>query len=399
MVNFKDIPSYRRFANQKDQALEKILTRSRIASTHATDVAFSRIIDLIRSRYSGLVGIAGVPDKMKLDRLDHDIEHVFNTLTVDLTTILNAQRRKAYLLSYLAEHYAIAKITKNEKPTKQTTKKDVMLIDNEKLVGDKDPLHYFDARLSQLRREIISSVQKSIVLDDDTDKAVWKVYSLFPKKVGYGNKRALKKIQESAQNNKRVLAQIFGDDEGSDAGLGVGFSAGPRGGFSTDEGVIDDVTWNQVLSDMTDETQPIDRSPENVFDIRNPYTDVPAESIDSKNAIYGWEVEQEMTHEFVEQVRSGQIEAAKDNGIDDFMWLAILDQKTCDNCCSWRDGLSSTQIQQKLSDQPELADYCDAIVPPAHFNCRCTMAPMDKNLDMPDTDQALEDFDSWLNNQ
>jgi hypothetical protein len=76
------------------------------------------------------------------------------------------------------------------------------------------------------------------------------------------------------------------------------------------------------------------------------------------------------------------------------MWIAIIDDKT-DDCCLKRDGLTSTQIEEKLRGEWE-KDECQAKVTPAHFNCRCRMAPVSDDL----PDQAPADFggfDEWLN--
>jgi hypothetical protein len=109
---------------------------------------------------------------------------------------------------------------------------------------------------------------------------------------------------------------------------------------------------------------------------------------------YTWEVEQELTEDFVQSVRSGEQEAAKAQGINDFMWIAILDKAT-DECCALRDGHSSSEIEDML-DQGKLdSEDCDAIVAPGHFNCRCQSAPMTD--DLPERVEIdYGSFDDWL---
>ncbi len=109
---------------------------------------------------------------------------------------------------------------------------------------------------------------------------------------------------------------------------------------------------------------------------------------------YTWEVEQEITEDFVKSVRDGTIDSAKEAGIEDFMWIAVLDSHT-DECCKVRDGLSSSEIEKKIADGTIDGEECDAIVAPAHFNCRCDVAPMTN--DLPETEASgLPDFNEWL---
>jgi len=150
------------------------------------------------------------------------------------------------------------------------------------------------------------------------------------------------------------------------------------------QGFMDEELWNQLLEEYLTDYVPQYREPKMIFDV---------EVGGDTEEWYGWEIEQYVTHDFVDRVRKGQDEAAKQNGITDFMWIAVIDDKT-DECCAWRDGLTSAQIEAKLPQHKD--DDCDAIVPPAHFNCRCTVAPMlDTMTDEPTVN--VTEFEEWLN--
>ena len=92
------------------------------------------------------------------------------------------------------------------------------------------------------------------------------------------------------------------------------------------------------------------------------------------------------------------MDAAQENGITDFVWIAVVDDKT-DLCCLWRDGLLTSEIQAKLSEHADDDAGCDlggdGLVPPLHFNCRCSIAPAtDAVPKKPDVD--YQSFDQWL---
>jgi hypothetical protein len=139
-----------------------------------------------------------------------------------------------------------------------------------------------------------------------------------------------------------------------------------------------------MVADYTDEYIPETRAPEFVYDVK--------QDSGEYEEWYGWEIEQEITNDFVTSVREGQETAAKENGVTDFVWIALLDSVT-DDCCRWRHAKTSQEIIDELKDK-HADDECKAVVPPAHFNCRCDLAPM---VDMPDEPPPdFGEFDKWL---
>ena len=159
---------------------------------------------------------------------------------------------------------------------------------------------------------------------------------------------------------------------------------------------LDSETWDGIVNDYAADYGQVNRSPEGITDAVNPFNDEPITDSLQTRYYYEWEIERDATHDFVKLVRDGQVDAAKENGITDFIWIAILDDRTCEKCCEWRNGLSSSMIEKRLKEDAELEDACDAIVPPAHFNCRCTVAPMTDDLEVYDISQTEKEFDQWL---
>lgn len=73
------------------------------------------------------------------------------------------------------------------------------------------------------------------------------------------------------------------------------------------------------------------------------------------------------------------MDAAKEMGIKDFVWIAILDDRT-DECCWERSGKLTSEIEEMLASGKLDRDLCEAITPPAHPNCRCSLGPV-SNID------------------
>ena len=109
---------------------------------------------------------------------------------------------------------------------------------------------------------------------------------------------------------------------------------------------------------------------------------------------YSWEVEQDLVYDFVKSVRKGEIDAAKENGYNEFVWIAIVDKRT-DVCCLWRDGLTTKEIEKQLKGRSKKERCNDAVTPPAHPNCRCRLAPVTDALPSKPI-KDLGDFETWL---
>lgn len=370
---------YRKWSNQRDEAAERLLDNTKRKTTEITDWAFVRAIEMLKARYSNL-HTNGIPSENQITHFAHDLGNVFNHASHNIYLETIKLRKLAWMLSHVAEAVAVASVYKT-KPVVKASKQEV-----EKL-EDLDPklLARILHRFTTLRNRIMQAIGYSLIHEEDVEKAVGRVYKLLPPRERLTSIRKLKRLTKVREAD---VPRDF-EDRGSDA---MTFST--TGEFY--DWHFDPTTWQKIYDEYDKEYLYNDRSPAAVFDIKNPWNDEPIrEDIPSNEAFYGWEVEQEVTHDFVTAVRNGEITAAKQNGVDDFLWIAILDKKTCEVCCEWRDGLTTKEIEAKLADSSELKEACDAIAPPAHFNCRCRVAPFSESLEPfePDTDVEL---DAWM---
>lgn len=383
MLKLNDQRGYRKFVNGRDEALETLLRNSRLRSSELTSEAFTKILEIIHVRYDHIMK-AG--DRRQLESLEQMISMVFENLAFSLWLEMVDLRKKAYMLAYAGEAQAIGQITAKTPKVSLSNNRLTDLM-HKNLSKGIQPLKSFQLKFNQLRRQIISSLEYSFAFGDTVDKAMGRVYLKLPKRTGLPKKKVLKTVKVT-EAQKPSFSQ-FSKGETDSVELGLGKS--PFSGFEWDQ-----ETWDRMIKDLASDHVFTDRSPEKFLDITNPFSDLPVrDQIPEEDKIYHWEIEQDSVQDFVEQVRSGQIDAAKKNGIDDFVWIAILDDRT-DDCCEWRSGLLTSEIEARLkTDKSD--DDCQAIVPPAHFNCRCTLAPASQDLEAVDNTDTEREFDEWLN--
>ena len=150
---------------------------------------------------------------------------------------------------------------------------------------------------------------------------------------------------------------------------------------------LTDADWDKLETQYLKKTIPISRDPDSFF--------FGGKGRRKEDRVYSWELENDLVYDFVQQVREGQIDAAKQAGITDFVWISVIDNRT-DDCCEWRDQLTTSEIEAQLRTKHK-EDECQVVTPPAHPNCRCTLAPAGDELpDMPASNRT--EFESWLNN-
>jgi hypothetical protein len=294
--------------------------------------------------------------------IDWDIATEFNVTARHMALVTHDLNAAAYALANVGEAEAIGRALK------QPAKYEVPRGEAE-LLGQKDAQgESVEGRialaLARIRRAIMDAVELARVKQDPLDETLERV------------KAAIPKPRRVLRPKKRLSKVTEADREPGDP-------------FSF--GFIDDTLWKKIVDAYTDAYVPKWRGPESVFDITT-------EGLTEE--WYGWEVEQYLANEFISKVRSGQDAAAKANGVEDMQWIAVIDDKT-DECCSVRDGLTSTEIEERMQSGKIDKHECDAIVPPAHFNCRCTMAPvLDTQLAGEEFEAPAsnaQEFDEWLN--
>lgn len=363
-------PAYRKWVKARDSALEDLLNRAQAQTGDVLRMLLGRVLEVSKAYYydmqNGGLGAHLYEDHMK---------RIFSEATFTLVNIMMNLRATSFTLAKSSEAEIIAQLVKS--PAHPiTTKLDRSHIQK---IKDKETLaggSVFDRTkmyCDRLRRKIESQAHMAAMNSPDLETFLQTVVYAFPKR------RIVKRPKRAL---KPALMEAEGDEK-------------PKVDYSIN--FIDDQEWNQMLRDYGDEYIPEWRQPEYVVDI--PISDPEiAKNADPNDIRYAWEFERDMTNDFVSAVRDGQIEAATDNGITDFVWIAVIDSVT-DECCAWRDSLLVSEIEEQLGDHESEDDECDTegdgLTPPLHFNCRCTLAPALDNIpDQPD--DGSKEFADWL---
>jgi len=345
---------YRDFKRQNDTALEKIV--------HVHLSAVDQIIGKMKKKILAFITQQHVEAAFRAHATG-PIKQELMLAAIQTATIVRRQRAEAYLLAHAGQAEAMAR-AKNE-PT--TSHPKVKAHKDKEMFGGGDVYDRMKLNFGRLGRKIQDALELSHVVGESPIK---RVTNAFPKTRDIKATPALRRRKTKESDVPGVAPMQWV----------------PK--LST--GITDEDAWNDILIDYNSSTLPDDiyaRGPED----KTLFYDVEA---DAQAERYTWEVEQEITEDFVRSVRSGEQDAANENGITDFMWIAVVDNKT-DECCYDRDGLSSSEIEDAMASGKIDEDECDAIVAPGHFNCRCQSVPMDS--DIPETQPVdFSDYDQWL---
>jgi hypothetical protein len=370
---------YRKFRQATERALEEIHRNAQI-----------EINDIARNAFTQLVAQA----VLTLKRLPYGV--AMNKATQDTLTQTNAHmdallvplanemagaikrlKRRAFILSYVASAEAAGRLTGKETQFSIAPGEiDEAISKN----SDGVPLiNRTMLALSRVKRKILDALEFSIVQELPEDEAIEKIMGALPKtRTVVRPKKAIQKLTEAD----------FPFDEDSESEFTTAAIGTAEMPVALSSGFVSDQDWNDIVDAYKQAYVPKYRGPESVITDLEPKPD--------GSEWYGWEIEKETTHEFVKDVRDAAKRGESENGITDFVFVAIVDDKT-DECCLWRDGLLTSEIEERLSDHEDDDEGCgDGIVPPIHFNCRCTLAPaVDDIPDVPDN--KLAEFEEWLN--
>lgn len=347
---------YVSFVKDRNRALEEILQKTLIRLS-------SNLDRLLSSSQEIAVYVQGhVYGSHVKESIHNRLEATFSLAALSAIEIIHNFRQMTYLLTYAGEAEALGRATG------QTTS---VALGNDELnyvnMIDAPSGGRMNGRIklaySRLQRRVQDTIERGILIEWDRDEMEDAIISVFPKKRRY--KRPLPAAKAPSLREAKLPTQ-----KDFDKRVVTGF--------------IDQGIWDKIVQEYLAEYIPGGRGPEDVIQIDFGKTTY---------EIYEWELEKELTEDFVSLVRKGQVDAANKNGINEFQWVAIIDDKT-DECCRIRDGLTTSEIEEKLSGQWKNHD-CKAKVPPAHFNCRCDLAPMTEG--MPEEEpKELGDFDTWL---
>lgn len=356
--------SYRTFIAQRDKALEQIYLGANEEINDLLRKALMRAINIVAFRYSQIPpdGMLTLQGKQVLALMDSNIAQEFILSARHIAGVIEQMNRNVYALALVGEAEAIGRALKTFAKY-EVREKDLEKVSTQDMQGESIEGHVSLA-FSRIRRKIMDSIELSRVKEESPQEAIERVKSVMPK-------------ARSVKRPKRKLIKL----EEADKQVGEEYSYG----------IIEPEEWEAILSAYSKQYVPLFRGPNSVFDVT---TDGLLEEW------YGWEIEQYVGNEFVASVRSGQDKAAKQNGVTDMVWIAVVDDKT-DECCLWRDGLTSAEIEKELKSGKHKSDECDSIIPPAHFNCRCSMSPLldvqmdGEEFERPATNQM--EFSQWLN--
>jgi len=354
-------PRYRAFITQRDYALEALHLKCQQRITDTLAGALQRTLETISFWYGhGQGSIYALRD------IENKVDQPFKDAMPVIIKAIEDMRRRVYLLAHAGEAEAIGRAI--GKPQKVSLHGHGLYLKSKGPSPAGGELHHRVALyLDRIKTKIIDALKVAAINDDTLPDAIDKVRRSFPRVKYYKRPKKILKLVREADMKL-----------GKDITMTVGF--------------IDDNEWNDMIDDY---------SKDYVFTNRGPDGQIP-EAKSDQDIIgfndtypqYEWEVEKDVTQDFVQQVRDGQIDAANENGITDFVWIAILDERT-DFCCEWRNGLTTKEISDALENE-HADDECDAITPSAHFGCRCSIAPITD--DMPETTPPnIGEFEDWLN--
>jgi SPP1 gp7 family putative phage head morphogenesis protein len=368
-------PRYKSFIEDRDKALERLHTKAQLEMSDVLRGTFQKVMHSVSHFYRSYTdqGFQTYHSQGLIKQVDHGISSEFLSSSLKLFEIVVRLRRHAFMLSFAGEAEAMARAT-DGKMTAYLSRQDFDSKVEEPSPGGGHMLEKIQLYMDRVKRRILDAVQMSAVLDEWPQEALLRVQRSLPK---------TKRLIQPPRILKKPVLEAVRNREADDGGLGVTLGITKK----KSEFLIDPQEWDEMRDEYLKDFVPSWRGPESVIGVFKDEDDL-------KKEWYAWELEQEITQDFVQQVRDGQVQAAKDNGVKDFIWIAIIDDKT-DECCSWRDGLTSEQIEAELKTKRK-DDECQAIVPPAHFNCRCTLAPILEG--MPETPPSnIGEFEEWLN--
>jgi len=342
--------TYRAFVQKRDQVLEKLLRNTQKEITDYTNIAFSDIQNqCIRI---AMANNGAENARFAVQSFEREVDRVLSDLAKRISYARERLMRLTHIFTVVSEAEAIARVKMGGKYNANIQRKKV---DLSRIVYS----------LNKLKYKLLRSFEFGMISEEDPNEVQSRIISDFPKIQAYKRPpKVLKKVKEADAQPKKPKV---------DASIG----------FVTDQ------EWDEIVTAYKSDYIPRFRGPKSVYDIKSGK----GEDLEEW---YGWEIEKELNQDFIQQVRDGQIDAANQNGFTDMVWIAIIDDRT-DECCLWRNGLTTKEIESRLEEMGGVDDEgCDAVVPAAHFNCRCTLAPYSEDIEtIPHPD--FKDFDAWLN--
>jgi len=348
---------YLKFIHQRDKYLEEYLRKTHLKQADSIRACFEDVISFINHLYPEAIRNQFTSQgKAALDHLYFRIDQRMEYLTMQLANAMDKLGQRTYILTYASEYDAISKV---KNITGQIKTPDY-LSQYERFFSSYSPTIF------TLTGKIKQKIQTSYVIDRPLDELNSQIQDLLPKTAKI--KRELIKLQEAGKR----LDQIKVKDESP---ITYDF--------------IPDEIWYDLINEYKSEY---------ISPYRNK-TDANGEfyKVDDK---YVWQVEQKTTEDFLKEVKKGSKQAAKDRGISDFIWIAVLDDRTRDLHRMFH-GKTSTEIKDEFESEYKYdkegglnPNYGE--VAPAGFNCRCRSVPFFKELEEDRENLITDDFATWM---
>lgn len=359
MQTLFESPKYKSFVQDRDKALEQIHLN--------TQLDLSRMVFDFLERIEGFVAkqiVQHNPNVHTLNllsnQLDVFIQHQIGNMFASFLKRIESMRQNVFLLTYASEAEAIGRATQKQLTSSpQMFQFKITQAKSAQTIHDQDLTKRVWLAFYKLKSRIIQAFNLALVQELTPQETLDKVKGAFPKLQTYQRPpRELKPIREAGFDPNDPDQKQF---------LDLSF--------------VSDTDWNLAVQAYKDTELSPTRFDQSLA-TSGPF------------AQYNWELEQDVTDDFVKQVRDGQVQAANDLGIKDFVWVAIIDDKT-DECCLKRSGHTSQEIQKMLDNGKLKPEVCDAVTAPAHPSCRCQMAPVASvnQVEGPD----WKSFGDWLN--
>ncbi len=340
---------YRRFVLERDRALERILLNFQLQASDISGHAFRQML---------LIAASSVARQRKSQDWDvglqHDLTMIAHMAALQVAPVIERTKRLAYSLAGAGQAEALGIAGQPKSKFRHTTSFTDSIRDS--LAGGpiKQRIKMYFMRVAH---DVVDAARMSDLTGEERAAA---------------EKRILRALPEAKPAPKRAPVVLR--------------EAAKKPGFDREDmsvNFVSDQEWDEIADAYVKKYVPSGRGPN---DIVNPGSK-------AEDVIYNWEVEKDLTEEFVYAVRAGDHDAARQSGVDDLLWVAVLDART-DYCCEWRDGLTTTEIESELSGSHK-DDECRTSVPPAHFNCRCRLVPASSSISDELPNNAKE-FDEWL---
>lgn len=358
MHSWQDNARYRKWVLARDRALERLHTRAQLEAADTIRDMLTSTLLAAKSQFAALKS----GQMYGIDWFETMLKQHFYRAGVQLYKIMTDLRARSYTLARASESEIIAQLIKKQVVSTVHHQK-IHDIKHRKSFAGGELHHRIDLYIDRLRRRITSYAQAAVMQARDPDEFARDLMAAFPK-------------PRVVKVPRRILRPKLMEAEGKE----------PKVDVAVDN--IDEQAWNDMRDTHMNDYVPKTRAPE--FTVGLPTKD--------GETWYAWEFEQDMTNEFVKSVRDGSVDAANENGITDFVWIAIIDSKT-DACCLWRDGLLVSEIEAELDQHEDEDDECnldgDGLTPPLHFSCRCALAPATDAIPAKPDDGA-KDFEDWL---